>query len=135
MLENFGLNAGIAFQITDDLLDLVGDEGRTGKTVGSDVDKNKLTLPVIHLLRVADDSEREEVYNVLNIADGGGRGKLLKMLRSHGSFEYAHKQAQEFVTKAVHALADFGESDDKTRASQSSTRLGGAQAVAGKVCL
>ena len=62
-LACFGLNAGIAFQITDDLLDIIGDESKTGKTLGSDVDKNKLTLAVIHLLRTVDEREKSAVIN------------------------------------------------------------------------
>lgn len=112
-LENFGLNTGIAFQITDDLLDLIGDEGRTGKTGGSDVDKNKLTLTVIHLLKAIDDEERKRVYKMLNHTVTEGKTELLEMLRSYGSLEFAHNVAHKFVDKAIHALAEFEEGDAK----------------------
>ena len=49
-LAEYGRKIGIAFQITDDLLDLAGDRKKTGKQVGNDMDKNKLTLPLINLL-------------------------------------------------------------------------------------
>ena len=49
-LANFGRNLGLAFQIADDLLDLVGDEDTAGKTLGTDLEQQKLTLPVIHCL-------------------------------------------------------------------------------------
>ncbi len=103
-LERFGLNAGIAFQITDDLLDLIGNENQTGKTAGSDVDKNKLTLAVIHLLKAIDDKEKERISNELNGAAGTGKEELLKMLSSHGSLEYARSRAKDFVDKALLAL-------------------------------
>jgi len=117
-LECFGLNAGIAFQITDDLLDLTGDESQTGKTAGSDVNKNKLTLAIIHLLRVVDDKERKlvvslsnpKVYEALNQTDEKGKAELLKMLRHHRSLEYAHSQAQQFLDKALSALTGLKES-------------------------
>jgi len=117
-LECFGLNAGIAFQITDDLLDLTGDESQTGKTAGSDVNKNKLTMAIIHLLRVVDDKERKlvvslsnpKVHEALNQADEKGKDKLLKMLRHHRSLEYAHSQAQQFLDKALSALTGLKES-------------------------
>jgi octaprenyl-diphosphate synthase len=111
-LACFGLNAGIAFQITDDLLDIAGDEGRTGKTAGSDVDKNKLTLATIHLLREMDETEKPAIINELN-AEQEGKGALAEMLRSYGSLEYAQNRAQEFVAKAVRALAGFKDSDAK----------------------
>jgi octaprenyl-diphosphate synthase len=109
-LERFGLNAGIAFQITDDLLDLTGDESQTGKTPGRDVNKNKLTLAVIHLLRVTGNKERKKVYEALNQTDEKGKDKLLKMLRQHGSLEYAHSRAQKFLDKALSALTGLKES-------------------------
>jgi len=134
-LECFGLNAGIAFQITDDLLDLTGDESQTGKTAGSDVNKNKLTLAIIDLLRVVDDKERKlvvrastelsrmslsnpKVYEALNqtdetcgeLVESKGKAELLKMLRHHRSLEYAHSQAQQFLDKALSALTGLKES-------------------------
>jgi octaprenyl-diphosphate synthase len=108
-LENFGLNAGIAFQITDDLLDLIGNENQTGKTAGSDVDKNKLTLAVIHLLKAIDDKEKEGICNELNHVAATTKEELLRMLRSHGSLEYAHGRAKDFVDRARLALTGLRE--------------------------
>ena len=55
-LADFGLNFGIAFQLADDLTDLTGDENRSGKTTGRDIDKHKPTLALIHLLSISTDS-------------------------------------------------------------------------------
>lgn len=111
-LARFGLNVGIAFQITDDLLDIIGEESKTGKTLGSDVDKNKLTLAVIHLLRVVERSEKAVVIKKLSTA-GESKEALTEMLRSYESLEYASSRAQEFVTKAITSLADLEESKAK----------------------
>jgi len=111
-LRRFGLNAGIAFQITDDLLDIIGDEDKTGKTLGSDIVKNKLTLAVIHLLKVADESEKSVIISKLSTA-GENKVAFAEMLRSYGSLEYARSRAQEFVAKATAALADLKNSDAK----------------------
>jgi len=111
-LARFGLNAGIAFQITDDLLDITGDENKTGKTGGRDANRNKLTLAVIHLLQVVDWKEKGEVYDKLN-AVGKNKDALTGMLRSYGSLEYAHSRAQEYAAQAVQALSNLPESDAK----------------------
>jgi len=111
-LADFGLNAGIAFQITDDLLDIIGDENKTGKTLGSDVRKRKLTLAVIHLLGAVEEGEKSAVKSKLN-AVGESKEALAEMLRCYGSLEYARGRAQEFVARAVGALAGLKESDAK----------------------
>src|SRR5262249_25288331 len=49
-LSRYGRWLGVAFQIADDLLDLVGEERTTGKSLGTDLDQQKLTLPLIYLL-------------------------------------------------------------------------------------
>lgn len=112
-LADFGLNAGIAFQITDDLLDIIGDENKTGKTLGSDVSKRKLTLAVIHLLGAVEEGEKSAVKSKLN-AVGESKETLAEMLMCYGSLEYARGRAQEFVARAVGALAGLKESDAKS---------------------
>jgi len=108
-LAEFGLNSGIAFQITDDLLDLIGDEGRTGKTLGTDIDKQKLTLSIIHLLGATNESEKKSIINsFLDRKDNKcNRDALVKLLNNHGSLEYARKKAREFTDLAIDALSDL----------------------------
>ncbi len=64
-LRTFGLRLGTAYQIYDDVLDLAGDEAKVGKTLGSDLRKGKLTLPVLHLLQHADSAERHRISEVI----------------------------------------------------------------------
>jgi len=128
-MADFGLNVGIAFQIVDDLLDITGDEGKTGKTLGSDVDKNKLTLPVIHLLRTMDEEKKAAVIDFLSPTQKAHRRKgrmqsakpdmqyskesFVEMLNSYGSLKYAHSRAQEFVAKAIAALSNIRDGEAK----------------------
>ena len=59
-LKQFGMKVGTAYQIYDDCLDIAGNESIIGKTLGTDLRKGKLTLPVLMLLRSASASEREQ---------------------------------------------------------------------------
>lgn len=107
-LSDFGLNLGIAFQIADDLLDMTGDESKTGKTVGSDIGKSKLTLAMIHMLSAADEKGRSAVTD-----SSCDRAELVEMLGSSGSLKYAHNRGQEFVEKAISSLSGLRESSAK----------------------
>lgn len=114
-LSEFGLNAGIAFQITDDLLDITGDEKVTGKSPGNDLNQCKLTLAVIHLLGTIDNTRKDVMINsylkekkILQ-----DRIRFAEILEQSGSLEYAHSRAQEFVEKANQALEEFEKNDAK----------------------
>ncbi len=64
-LTQFGRKLGIAFQIADDLLDVVGNETTVGKSLGTDLEKQKPTLPLIRALQIADDAQRASILAVL----------------------------------------------------------------------
>jgi octaprenyl-diphosphate synthase len=64
-MRNFGLRFGTAFQIYDDVLDLAGDQARAGKTLGSDLRKGKLTLPVLYLLQNSEPQERDRICGII----------------------------------------------------------------------
>ena len=71
-LAAFGRNLGIAFQIADDLLDLEGNESATGKSLGTDLAKRKMTLPLIHARDMLGPRERKTFLSAL-AADPAGR--------------------------------------------------------------
>ncbi len=104
-LARFGLWAGIAFQITDDLLDVAGHENQTGKTVQSDTAREKPTLPLIHLLRTIEGTHRADVCAILESSNESGR-KLVALLERQGSLQYARGVAAGYVAQAVQALED-----------------------------
>jgi len=114
-LAEFGLNAGIAFQMTDDLLDIVGDESKTGKTLGSDVGTRKLTLAVIHLLRTVDESEKNAIIDAYleNKDIQHDRDALVKILDRCSSLEYARRRTREYIDAAIRYLDDLDKNDAK----------------------
>src|SRR3972149_5704358 len=59
-LSHFGMKTGTAFQMADDILDYMADEGKLGKRLGKDLREGKITLPIIYLLKVATDKEVRE---------------------------------------------------------------------------
>ncbi len=111
-LANFGLNAGIAFQIADDLTDIVGTEDDTGKTLGRDMDANKLTLPVIHLLTSVEAENRKNILDKL--ADfTNNKNDLLGILASRGSIDYVRGIIAEYISTAVNCLTPIKDCDAK----------------------
>ena len=72
-LSRFGLRVGSAFQIVDDILDLDGEEGVGGKSLGTDLDKAKMTLPLLRLRDRATPRDRAKLEDA--IRDGGAESR------------------------------------------------------------
>lgn len=104
-LAAYGRNLGVAFQIADDLLDLVGEENAVGKSLGTDLEKRKATLPVIHLLATATADDRATIEAILTRPDNHRVADLLPWLVRYGSLDYARQTAQRFAENAVKELA------------------------------
>lgn len=115
--ERFGRESGIAFQIQDDLLDLLGQESVVGKSVAKDVEKGKMTLPMIHHLARAGARERGEAVRLIeSLADHATPelvGDLRRRLDSTGSVEYARASASDRIGSAKAVLAPLPDSAAK----------------------
>lgn len=103
-LTAFGRDLGVAFQIQDDLLDLMGSEAGVGKSVGKDLEKGKLTLPMVHHLAAADPMTRGRTLRLVQAASGGGpdAGDAARSIREalDGTDSIAH--ARQVATRLVH---------------------------------
>ncbi len=100
----FGEALGIAFQIRDDLLDLTGDASEVGKTLGCDIEKGKLTLPLIHHLREVTAADHAETIRLLTNAGEDREARIVERLRASDSLEYAAERVQAFVRSALEQL-------------------------------
>ena len=111
-LARFGRNIGIAFQIADDLLDIVGETSTTGKTVGSDWEKRKVTLPFIRLRDTLDLSEVQKLRRVFD-DPGNHREALLALLAGSDAMTYAKERGRQFAVSAAAELEHLPESPAK----------------------
>jgi len=100
-LRGYAHDLGLAFQIADDLLDLMGEERVTGKSLGTDLDQNKPTLPLIYLL-AGEPSAREMVQTVMS--EGGyaaiARNELHQAVERVGAITRARVRGDEYAAAA-----------------------------------
>lgn len=107
-VATFARELGVAFQVQDDLLDLTSNQRDLGKPVGKDVEKGKLTLPLIHHLAHAPSRDRGKTLLLLEHASGdmshAHASELRAALESTGSLAAARATAERCVATAKHAL-------------------------------
>lgn len=135
-LSRVGEHIGVAFQIQDDLLDLLGRPGQLGKPVGQDLRAGTLTLPVIHHLAHADATTRDATLTLLARASDSGDAsaassrapawhqRLLAALGETDSIAYARAAARRAVDEARQLLAAM-----RTPADQADERVRRARAA------
>jgi octaprenyl-diphosphate synthase len=102
-LEGFGRDLGIAFQIADDLLDVLGEERTTGKSLGTDLEKQKPTLPVIRALELATAADRQAIVDLVS-GDDRRPELLTPYLERYEAVDYARQRARAYSDRARHRL-------------------------------
>jgi len=112
-LELFGLSLGIAFQIQDDILDLVGEEPTVGKTLGLDISKGKMTLPLIHFLKSAPQHHRLLLRSLLTSGEPDQLDKIRNLILPSPSIAYSRNRAQQLIEGARHSLSELPDSEAK----------------------
>ena len=111
-LGRFGLQLGIAFQLVDDLLDLLGDT-RLGKPRGADVLEGKMTLPLIHGLTMLHGDARLRLAEVIEGFNEGSWEELIELLEQAGSIEYSKALVRTHMERGLEELDRFADSEAK----------------------
>ena len=103
----FGRRLGIAYQLFDDLVDLYAEEAMIGKTLGTDLEKGKFTLPLLLLLERLPESERADLLARHKQGDASVAGEFCQRLRDFPVFEEVVARFEEEVSGAVAAMEPF----------------------------
>lgn len=111
LLRNYGLNLGLAFQITDDVLDYIADEN-FGKAIGNDFLERKLTLPVIRAIAAGKGEEKAFWHKTISRGqqDDDDLRTALGLLKSHDTLNSSKATALELSQIARAQLASFPQS-------------------------
>jgi octaprenyl-diphosphate synthase len=106
-MRTFGLKAGLAFQIKDDLFDYGFED--VGKPLGIDIQERKLTLPLIHALSKADSSLRKEMMQVVkrHNTDNKKVRDLIAKVQHLGGMDYAYQKMLSLRDEALAILQEF----------------------------
>jgi octaprenyl-diphosphate synthase len=118
LMRGFGENAGIAFQIKDDLLDFSGLE--TGKPTGVDLKEKKLTLPVIYSLKQATSSERRHIKKMIGrtVKEKNQITEIIEFIKDYKGFDYAQNKMEEYKIKSLEIISQYPDSKYKTSITQ-----------------
>jgi heptaprenyl diphosphate synthase len=102
---------GVAFQLSDDILDIASESSQSGKTPGTDLREGVRTLPMLHALRSAGpgDARLVELLNLPDLSDPHLHAEALELLRAHPAMETARADARRWAELArteIHGLPD-----------------------------
>ncbi len=110
-LKEYGNMLGIAYQLLDDCIDLLGDETSTGKTLGTDLVGGKWTLPILLFLKKASAPEAENLRHALITQKAIHRSRLVQSLVDQGIFSEAQIYIHNFLHRGEMALKFFPKND------------------------
>jgi octaprenyl-diphosphate synthase len=114
-LAAYGLDVGVAFQLSDDSLDFVADQDRLGKAIGADLKEGKRTLPLIAMLTRATPAEAERVRPLLRGAalSPAEIEQIRQLVLDYDGVEYARARAQAYALAAKADLEAFAPSEER----------------------
>ncbi len=109
-IGRFAESIGVAFQIQDDILDIVGEEFAKGKGgLGMDITEGKLTLMVIYTLQKAGREDKKELLKILNMhtRDESLRRKAIEIMKKYDAVEHAREVASKLVEESWHVINEL----------------------------
>ncbi|AZB22563.1 polyprenyl synthetase family protein [Kaistella haifensis] len=113
-MREFGTLTGMAFQIKDDLFDYLT-SNIIGKPVGIDIKEQKMTLPLIHALKTASETDRKYYFNTIKRYNNDSKRvkELIDFVKKSGGLDYAIEKMKAYQQKAKDILNEFPDSEAK----------------------
>ena len=115
-IHEYAMSLGVAFQMFDDILGIIGDPKKTGKSAGNDIRKGKSTVMVCHALKnIKDDADMKTFRSVLGKIDATEDeiSKARDILKKTGSIDYAIEMAEKYTKDAIAKLDCLEPGEDK----------------------
>jgi geranylgeranyl diphosphate synthase type I len=114
-LSSFGNNLGIAFQITDDLIGVMGDPKITKKPVGNDLREGKKSLPILMAIKSAKGKNKKTILKAFGNpkASKSDLKKAVNIIRALGIEENVRNQALKYAERAEKSLSTYSGSAKK----------------------
>lgn len=114
-LALFGMNAGMAFQITDDVLDYAARGKDFGKLIGKDLEEGKITLPLIFAIRQSNEEERNVIQEIIKRKKGSQKAarEITRLIQKYHAIESSLEVATNYISEAKAQLNVFDERPEK----------------------
>ena len=114
-MYSIGENLGMCFQIKDDIFDYSANAS-LGKPIFNDITEGKVTLPLLHAVRSADEKERINVIDILNKdnVDIDDKTFIYNIVTKYKGIDYSERKMKDFCRLALEKLDVFGDSEYKT---------------------
>jgi len=116
-IVEYGDLVGKVFQVTDDILDVRGDIGKTGKPLGSDIREGQVTILAIRAMEVLEGEDHDELVRILTARrhSESDIARAIELIERAGAVEYAYKYAEDLAEKCVEVLHRLPETEYRDR--------------------
>lgn len=117
-MRQFGLAFGTAYQIFDDCLDLFGTEAKAGKSLGTDLVKGKMTLPLLVLRERASEADRAELQRLLASWQPDSLPRISALLRQYDALKPSRETINQYLDSARRSVAGLSSSSGQQTLTQ-----------------
>jgi octaprenyl-diphosphate synthase len=114
-LARFGRNAGMAFQITDDVLDYMAKGDDFGKSIGKDLEEGKITLPLIFAINESSEEEKNKIKEIITLHKSSKTAvrEIIRLIKKYNGIEPSLQAAAGYISEAKSQLSIFSDCPEK----------------------
>ncbi|HBI47298.1 MAG TPA: octaprenyl diphosphate synthase [Smithella sp.] len=114
-LARFGRNAGMAFQITDDVLDYMAKGDDFGKSIGKDLEEGKITLPLIFAINESSEEEKNKIKEIITLHKSSKKAvrEIIRLIKKYNGIDSSLQAAAGYISEAKSQLSIFSDCPEK----------------------